>query len=352
MKVTLPNIFVFQVADGFASHIIKMLMYRMENNRQKSYIVIEDKEKVNKRDIETGNYIDTDEGRSRAQVLSERYGGTFSTSVINHVEGVYDSGYMITGKTHNVFYIRIGDEKTYEGNSFNNMLELTKSTNGVTKGNLYLINAFYNGEDVIVKSRIGYEGRAYGVGDKTQVRNVGYSMSEQYIRNAMAGQLVFNIINTYVTAGMKINYSKIQGEVKKGELKKDYIKGRNKDSITDRVDSKGLIELTDKSYNFDDDFKKFEDKHKEKLLKVVSASGMTVNPKRVLGYAELTVNFAGNSIELAKNNINVLFAVNLLKMKIEGVKKQGFSWTVNDLYIVGVIISYIESKKGTIWGLN
>lgn len=260
------NVFIFPNADALSSHIIRSLLYRLENLEKKSYIFIEDSRKVLKKDIASGIYIEKDLGKKRAEVLSERYGGSFTTEVLNAFNNVELERYVgtVIQGLGNIFYINTNKETDMSEDKINHLVKETKGSEDVRK-NFYGIEAFYNGKETVVTLVAGSNGELYGNNESILLRNVGYSLQEQYIRNSMTSQLVFNLVNSIVTEDMSFNYTLLKGDIQGGEIKRKYLKGRRKDSVITKMKLKDITTEDSLSYDFDDEYCKFRDDNTVKI---------------------------------------------------------------------------------------
>lgn len=347
------NIFIFPTADGLATHVIKSLLFRLENLEQKSYIYIEDTKQVNKRDIDTGTYIDSDLGKKRAQVLAERFGGSFSTEVISGSVKNPESKY--TGVGLNVFIVSTNGERNYMPEDVSRLVIRTGISVGVTEdSNLFLLEGFYNGDDMIIRVKIGSGGVMQGSGDRTIVRNAGISLAEQYVRNAMTGQLIFNLINTAVTDGMQFNYAGITGNAKQGALRKTYLKGRGKTSIYHRVRVVGLETISPEAVAFEDSFGEYEDIHKENITQKTNRMY-----GRFAGDMDAYANLMSGNLQAYRlahaqtMDAETKEGLRRLQMISDRIREKIQAETgvqSEDYALMNTIIGYTESRIGSIWG--
>lgn len=344
------NVFLFPSADGLASHVIKSLLYRLENVEQTSYIIIQDKKEVDKKDVESGIYINEDIKKKRGQVLTDRYGGAFGTEVIYGIEDYEGVVYMNTNRSKNLFIINTNLAKAYTRMDINAIVKASNrgGAQGGIRSNAYVIDAFSNGEDVIVRTMVGSGGNIYGEFDKTEARNAGFSMAEQYLRNAMLGQMIFNLVNSIVTDGMSFNYSKIQGNIKKGKFKKEYLKGRRDDSIFTRLGITNLDIEGDSSYKFDDEFCIFEEIVKERIQeKTRRLIGVS---DKMVWYASLVLADLGGKGEGESQEYKeyITYMTKLLTKIMMNSTNLG---TNLEMAIqMNTLLAFIESKTGTVWG--
>lgn len=335
------NVFYITSADGLASHLIKSLLYRLENIEKKSYIVIQDTEKVNSRDIANGLYIESDEGKSRAEVLSARYGGVFSTEVIAGGYFADSEMFYINGEEqYNLFVVNTNGKNDYRGGAFSRLV--VETSRGST---VFLIEAFYNGDEFVLRAKIGEDGVLIGSTDQTIVRNTGYSLPEQYIRNAVTAQLIFNLINTIVTEGMKFNYTTLRGHTKIGAITREYNKNRGKESLFVRLKVTGDVATTKEALDFDVQFADYESEHIERVRnksRLMVQSGLT----SVIGY----INLVGINLGMYLNDVEDAELAVVRDILTKAVPR-GRNYSEDEFAVLNLLVSYVESRIGSVWGV-
>src|SRR5699024_7400788 len=80
--------FVFPELNGLGVMTLNLLLYRLNNINQRVVIYLQDNKAVNKVDVASGLYTMDDIGRKRAEVVRDKYAGSFdNVRLIDVIKG-------------------------------------------------------------------------------------------------------------------------------------------------------------------------------------------------------------------------------------------------------------------------
>lgn len=236
------KLFVISGLGGVASHLLYNLLFRLENTENGATVVLFDGMSgnalpvVSEQDVKEGLYTPNDIGKTRIDVLIDRYTEVFSTTIFA------GSQYFLTSISggleveSNVYYLDLTEPMytddlggVVEGHNLQESFE-SLAERGAEHSRNYatvFMRAFTTGNRSTLQFRVVNEqgrilGDAFNYEDQIQ-NEVGNS---RYVRNQAVSMYLFNYINALISEGMFVEYSKLEGDILRGEdqLTRTYFK--------------------------------------------------------------------------------------------------------------------------------
>lgn len=203
--------------NGLGVMTLNLLLYRLNNINQRVVIYLQDNKAVNKVDVASGLYTMDDIGRKRAEVVRDKYAGSFdNVRLIDVIKGT--AFLRSTLGNRNLFFIdtsKNGEKEDYE------ILFRNQSFDKFKRNNAYIRYEQIDGESDVVKLDLRSVGLVVSK-ENYPIQNSKITKKDRYIKNTIASVTIASIVNNLVTEGMDINFSAVQFGVKEG-TQKEYI---------------------------------------------------------------------------------------------------------------------------------
>lgn len=216
------NVFIFPSVCGLTSHIVENLLFRMNNIEQTTSLFLLDKRKITSNEERKGLFVPKDFGKSRSDVLANRFSGLTDVQVNSLTRMEVNTHEKIRQLTNtetprNIFVI---DTQT-KNDKFSLNQIITQLKSAIHNPIHYIVvnndddNVYVN--FLVIKPH-DLSGEVVEVDEAEQTRTRG--VNNAFMRNIVASQMVFNLVNQIVTNDITCNATKIEMNIKKDiELK-------------------------------------------------------------------------------------------------------------------------------------
>lgn len=203
--------------NGLGVMVLNLLLYRLNNIEEQVIIYLQDNKAVNKVDVASGLYVTEDIGSKRAEVIRDKYAGSFSNVKI--VDIIKSTAFLRnTLGDRNLFFIdtsKTGQKEDYD------KLFRNQSFDKYKRNNAYIRYEQIDGEEDLIKLDLRSVGRVVST-QEYALENSKITKKDRYIKNTMASVAIASIVNNLVTEGMDINFSAVRFGVQTG-TKKEFI---------------------------------------------------------------------------------------------------------------------------------
>lgn len=209
---------------ALTTHLLHHLLFRLDNTEGQAVVLLYtsplEVEEVTETDVEHGLYVPTDLGKRKVDVLQERYGGTFETTILAGNRNILTQNTELRGLQGNIFLIEAEKATNPQFNSlFRSMQRLYREENSP-----YIVShvhAYVDGDDVHFSSHVR-EATGRVMGDaiaETEGHTAG-----SFLQNNLLSNYVFNYINGLLSLGMSVDVQQVKGDIIQGDtgLEKTY----------------------------------------------------------------------------------------------------------------------------------
>lgn len=225
------NVLIFPSVCGLSSHIIENLLFRLENVEKDTQILLLDKRKITSNEVKKGLYVNKDFSKSRSSVLANRYTGLTKVKLnATSDDNLFAILKRISRNTteqgnpkepKNIFVV---DTQTTDSLELKAKLTSVQSALENTNHKVIYMVVYVNSDTVSV---FNFTVNAHEInGDFIEYENKdnikSRGITNGYMRNLIASQIVFNMINNVVTQDLSQNKTVISLNYKE-QVKSKYI---------------------------------------------------------------------------------------------------------------------------------
>lgn len=225
------NVLIFPIVCGLSSHIIENLLFRLENVEKDTQILLLDKRKITSNEVKKGLYVNKDFSKSRSSVLANRYTGLTKVKLnATSDDNLFAILKRISRNTteqgnpkepKNIFVV---DTQTTDSLELKAKLTSVQSALENTNHKVIYMFVYVNSDTVSV---FNFTVNAHEInGDFIEYENKdnikSRGITNGYMRNLIASQIVFNMINNVVTQDLSQNKTVISLNYKE-QVKSKYI---------------------------------------------------------------------------------------------------------------------------------
>lgn len=241
------NIFYFPNVDSTASHFIESLIFRLENVDSTSIIILADRKKVRPTDVKKGLFVEQDYNKNRSDVIMKRFTGLCKTKIYSTSRMVSNMFSAISNDV-NMFYMSFNENTTEQDlnvqiNSIKNVQQnigVNPTQNPELELKAYLFRIGTNENKITLKFNEVTKTRTTGTTEVIQNVKKSSPTQSQFVRNVMASQVLFNMVNSILTDNMTVNYTDILFDYEEGMVDTTYLMGLPTTSIFNKLHSDSL----------------------------------------------------------------------------------------------------------------